>query len=177
MIHHEPLDSQLPTELQSRSVTSSVEGARRLHNLPVTNVGDGSYVTLHVQVDPSLPLDKAHEIARSVEQGIENAVPSVRQVTVHLEPLIPETSQGTLVDNDYLSDTVRSIVRRYHDVKQISAITTYRARGRLYINVHCLFSGNTPVSEIHEIISKIEESVRERFDNAIVTIHPEPANQ
>jgi divalent metal cation (Fe/Co/Zn/Cd) transporter len=176
MIHLEPLESELPMELQVRSATSKVEGARGLHNVSVTNVGDGLFVTLHVQVDPSLPLDKAHEIARSVEEGIENSVPSVRQVTVHLEPLIPETSKGILVENEYVSATIRSIVRRYPDVKQISAINTYRAQGKLYINVHCLFSGNTPISEIHEIISRIEESVRQRFENAIVTIHPEPAN-
>jgi cation diffusion facilitator family transporter len=176
LLHLEPLESGLPTELQVRSVTSRVEGARGLHNLSVTNVGDGLFVTLHVQVDPSLSLDKAHEIAQSVEQGIEKSVPSVRQVTVHLEPSRPEVSEGRLVEDDYVSSTVRSIVRRFPDVKKIAAITTYRSEGRLYINVHCLFSGNTPISEIHEMVSKIEESVRERFDNAIVTIHPEPSS-
>jgi cation diffusion facilitator family transporter len=177
MIHIEPPDRELPAELQVRSVTSKVDGARGLHNLSVTNVGGGLFVTLHVQVDPSLPLEKAHEIARSVEQGIENSVPRVRQVTVHLEPSMPEVSQGSLVEDDYVSDTVRSIVRAYPDVRQISAITTYRAQGQLYINVHCLFSGDTPISEIHEMISKIEESVRHSFENAIVTIHPEPVNR
>jgi divalent metal cation (Fe/Co/Zn/Cd) transporter len=134
-------------------------------------------VTLHVQVDPSLPLEKAHEIARSVEQGIEKSVPGVRQVTVHLEPSIPETSSGTIVDDKYVSDTIKSVIRSYPDVLEISAITTYRAEGKLHINVHCLFSGNVPISEIHERISKIEESVRQRFENAIVTIHAEPVRR
>jgi divalent metal cation (Fe/Co/Zn/Cd) transporter len=163
-------------ELQVRSVTSKVEGATGLHNLSVTNVGDGLFVTLHVQVDPSLSLDKAHEIARSVEHAIESSVSSVRQVTVHLEPSIPETSEGALVMDDYVSAMIRSIVLRFPDVKQVSAITTYRAQGRLYINVHCVFSGKIPISKVHEVISRIEESVRERFVDAIVTIHPEPAS-
>lgn len=41
------------------------------------------------------------------------------------------------------------------------------------INVHCLFSGDAPISEIHEMISRIAASVRQKFDNAVVTIHPE----
>jgi divalent metal cation (Fe/Co/Zn/Cd) transporter len=128
-------------------------------------------------VDPSLPLDKAHEIAQSVEQSIENSLPGVRQVTVHLEPSIPETAEGTLVDDEYVSNTIRAVVRGYPDVREISAITTYRAQGKLYVNVHCLFSGDAAISEIHEMISRIEESVRQKFDNAIVTIHPEPAKR
>jgi divalent metal cation (Fe/Co/Zn/Cd) transporter len=68
-------------------------------------------------------------------------------------------------------------VRSYPDVREISAIATYRAQGKLYINVHCLFSGGTAISEIHEMISKIEESIRQKFDNAVVTIHPEPISE
>jgi len=174
MIHLEPHEWDLPAELQVRSVASKVEGARGLHNLSVTNVGSGLFVTLHVQVDPSLPLEKAHDIARSVERGIERSMPGVRQVTVHLEPSMPETTNGTLVDDEYVSDAIQSIVRGYADVQEISAITTYRVESRLYINVHCLFSGSVGISEIHDTISRMEENIRQRFGDAIVTIHPEP---
>jgi cation diffusion facilitator family transporter len=177
ILHLEPLEWNVPVELKVRNATSSVQGAKGLHNVSVTNVGDDLYVTLHVQVDPSLPLDKAHEIAASVEKGIEESIPKVRQVTVHLEPSLPETMKGTMVDDRYVSETVRSVIRNYPDVLRVSAITTFEAGGKLHINVNCLFAGNAPISEIHEIISKIEESVRERFANAIVTIHPEPIEQ
>jgi cation diffusion facilitator family transporter len=177
MIHVEPLEWDLPAELRVRSATSKIGGVRGLHNVSVTSVSDGLFVTLHVQVDPSLPLDKAHEIARSVEQSIENTVPRVRQVTVHLEPSLPERSQGTLVDDEVISDTIRAVVRGYRDVREISAITTYKAEGKLYVNVHCLFSGDAPIAEVHDMISRIEESLRQKFNNAIVTIHPEPAKR
>ena len=177
MIHLEPLESELPTELKVRSVTSRVEGAKGVHNLSVTSVGEGLFVTLHVQVDPSLSLEDAHEIARSVEQSIEESIPRVRQVTVHLEPSMPETAKGALVNDNYISDVIRAVVRRFPDVNKISAITTFRAQGRLYINVHCLFAGDLPIPKVHEVISKIEETVRQRFSDAIVTVHPEPVSQ
>jgi cation diffusion facilitator family transporter len=177
ILHLEPLDWDVPVELKVREATSRVQGAKGLHNVSVTNVGDELYVTLHIQVDPALPLDKAHEIAASVEKGIEESIPKVRQVTVHLEPSRPETMKGKIVDDRYVSENVRSVIGNYPDVLKVSAITTFEADGKLHINVHCLFAGDAPISEIHEIISKIEESVRERFVNAIVTIHPEPVGE
>ena len=176
LIHLEPLEWDVPLELKIRHATSRVEGARGLHNLSVTKIGNGLYVTLHVQVDPSLPLEKAHGIAESIEKGIEKSVPQVRQVTVHLEPSMPESSKGTFVDDKYISETIRSVVRAYPDVIEISAITTYATEGKLHINVHCLFAREAPISELHEMISQIEESVRQKISNAIVTIHPEPSS-
>jgi cation diffusion facilitator family transporter len=174
ILHLEPLEWDIPVELRVRDATNRVQGARGLHNVSVTNVGDDLYVKLHVQVDPSLPLEKADDIATSVEKAIQNSIPKVRQVTVHLEPSLPETQEGTMVDDDYISETVRSVIQSYPDVLKVSAVTTFAAEGKLHINVICLFSGDAPISEIHEMISKMEESVRERFVNAIVTIHPEP---
>lgn len=174
LIHIEPLEWNIPLELKIRDATSKVEGARGLHNLSVTKVGNGLYVTLHVQVDPSLPLDRAHGIAESIEKGIEKSVPEVRQVTVHLEPSMPESSQGTIVDDRHISERIRSVIQNYPAVLETNAITVYSTGDRLHINVHCLFDRNAPISELHEIISRIEEDVRRKIDNAIVTIHPEP---
>jgi cation diffusion facilitator family transporter len=174
LIHLEPLEWDVPLELKIRNATGRVEGARGLHNLSVTSTDNGLYVTLHVQVDPSLPLDKAHGIAESIEKDIEKSVPEVRQVTVHLEPSMPESTQGIIVDDKYISDKIRSVIHAYPDVLAISAITIYSTGDKLHINVHCLFAGDASISEIHEMISRIEEGVRQRISNAIVTIHPEP---
>ncbi len=175
LIHIEPFEWGIPLEVKIREATNRVDGASGLHNLSVTNVGNELLVTLHVQVDPSMPLDKAHEIAESIEKGIEKSIPEVRQVTVHIEPSIPESSKGTIVDDKYISESIRSVISDYPDVLEISAMTIYSAGAKLHINVHCLFSGDVPISEIHEMISRIEEGVRGRVGDAIVTVHPEPA--
>ncbi|MGA8903507.1 MAG: cation-efflux pump [Candidatus Bathyarchaeia archaeon] len=177
LIHLEPLEWDVPLELKIRDATGKVEGARGLHNLSVTRIGNGLYVTLHVQVDPSLPLEKAHGIAESIERGIENSVPEVRQVTVHLEPSMAESARGALVDDRYVSEKIRSVIQGYPDVLQISAITIYTTGDKLHINVHCLFTGDAPISEIHTMISRIEEGIRQKINNAIVTIHPEPVRR
>jgi cation diffusion facilitator family transporter len=177
LIHVEPLEWDIPLELKIRQATSRVEGARGLHNLSVTKIGNDLYVTLHVQVDPSLPLEEAHGIAESIEKGIEKTVPQVRQVTVHLEPSMAETSRGIFVDDKDVSEKIRSVVQTYPGVIEISAITIYKTEDKMHINVHCLFAGDASISEIHQMISQIEESVRRQISNSIVTIHPEPSSK
>jgi len=174
MIHLEPLEWEIPTELKIRNATGKVQGARGLHNLSVANVAGGLYVSLHVQVDPSLPLDKAHQIAESVERGIEQSVPEVRQVTVHLEPSMPESGSGIIVDDKDVSDAIRSVVQEYPDILEISSITIYSIGGKLHINVHCIFAGEENISAVHDLVSRIEDSIRQKFSTAVVTIHSEP---
>jgi cation diffusion facilitator family transporter len=174
LIHLEPLEWDIPLELKIRRATGQVQGARGLHNLSVTRINSGLYVTLHVQVDPTLSLEKAHGIAESVENGIHESVPEVRQVTVHLEPSMAETSSGTLVDDKSVAERIRAVVQTHPDVIQVSGIMIYKADEKLHINVHCLFAAGTPIGEIHGIISRIEDSVRQEVKDAIVTIHPEP---
>lgn len=175
LIHIEPLEWDVPVELQIRNVTNKVNGARGVHNLSVTNVDGGLYVTLHVQVDASLPLERAHEIAESVEKGIENTIPQVREVTVHLEPSLPEQGSGSMIDDQYVSDTIKSIVRSYPEVVAISSIIIYSTRDTLRVNINCVFAGEEKITKIHEMTMKIEEKIRKKFSEAIVTIHPEPA--
>lgn len=177
MIHLEPLESEIPVEMKIRSATSSVEGARGIHNLSVTRMDDGLYVTLHVQVDPSLPLEKAHEIAETVEKSIENTVPQVRRVTVHIEPYVPERSRGMLIEDKAVSDAVRTIVQSYSSVAEIRSIILYSTAHELRIDINCLFEGGENVAKIHDVVSGIEDGIKKEFSSAIVTIHAEPARR
>jgi cation diffusion facilitator family transporter len=177
MIHIEPWEWEIPVEMQVRLATSKVEGARGMHNLSVTTVDDGQYVTLHVQVDPSLPLDKAHEIAEGVERGIQKVIPQVRRVTVHIEPSRPERSQGTMFEDKSVSDAVRSIIESHRLVAETSSIVLYSTGDQLRIDINCLFKGEENIARIHDAITKMEEDIKAQFSNAIVTIHAEPARR
>lgn len=174
MVHLEPLEWDVPVELRIRNASNMVQGATGIHNLSVTNVEGGLYVSLHVQVDPKLPLERAHEIAESIEKAISQTAPGIRGITVHLEPSMPELTEGIIVDDRYVSETIRSLVNSYPEVSEVSSIVTYSTGKELHINVHCVFKSEENIGRIHEMISKIEESIKERFRTAVVTIHPEP---
>jgi cation diffusion facilitator family transporter len=174
MIHIEPVEWEVPIELRIRNATRGVEGASGIHNLTVTDVQGVLHVTLHVQVAPTLALDRAHQIAESVERSIEASVPNVRDVTVHLEPAVAESTRGTVVDDESIADTVRSVIESYGKTVKLSAIFLYSSKEGLHINIRCSFKADHNIARVHELASKIENSVRKEFRNAIVTIQAEP---
>ena len=65
---------------------SAVDGVRRVEHLKVRRSGLGFFVDLHVQADPTMSLEDAHQIAATVKYAILGAVPSVAGVLVHMEP-------------------------------------------------------------------------------------------
>ena len=78
----------------------TVDGVRNVENLKVRRSGLGFYVDLHVQADPGISLEDAHEIAATVKYAIVEAIPSVAGVLVHMEPY---RNSGKLSDEPVLS--------------------------------------------------------------------------
>jgi cation diffusion facilitator family transporter len=63
-----------------------VEGVSHVESLNARGSGLGYYFDLHVQSDPTISLEEAHEIAARVKYAILEAIPSAAQVLVHMEP-------------------------------------------------------------------------------------------
>lgn len=74
-------------ELQSiESIAMTVAGVSSIHKINVHNYGCYKEISLHVQVDSSMPLVKAHDISEQVERCIEASLDC--RATVHIEPLM-----------------------------------------------------------------------------------------
>jgi cation diffusion facilitator family transporter len=74
-----------PVEVIERAART-VPGVRGVHNIR-TRGGEGLvWVDLHVQVDPSLRVEQAHEIASAVAARVEEEIGQPSDVTVHIEP-------------------------------------------------------------------------------------------
>ncbi len=102
-----PAISGLMDEAPDRSVKErvleaafSVKGVRNVEKLKVRRSGLAFYADLHVQADPAISLEDAHEIAASVKYAILGAVPSVVGVLVHMEP---HRESGKVSDDAVLS--------------------------------------------------------------------------
>jgi cation diffusion facilitator family transporter len=65
---------------------TGIDGVKRIESLNIRRSGLGFYVDLHVQADPGISLEDAHEIAAKVKYAILEAIPSVIAVLVHMEP-------------------------------------------------------------------------------------------
>lgn len=85
---HELMDGAPDAALvqRVREVAEAVPGVRRTEKLLARKVGTRFLVDLHVHADPMLTLHDAHELGGIVKTAIRNAIPSVENVLVHMEP-------------------------------------------------------------------------------------------
>ena len=178
VVHVEP--AAIEGDLRERATVAALDipEVREVHNVRLVHV-DGRYeLSLHVKLPRDLSLETAHAIVERLEAAIRAAVPEVRVVHTHIEPLSrtdwaskPSPDEGAEA-RSAIDDVVRQITGqpparvRFRDGEQ----------GRLaFIDV--LLPGEQPLPAAHRRAGKIEEAVRERCgDLADVIVHTEPAD-
>ncbi len=67
-----------------------VDGVLETEKIRIQLYGPDAHVDIDVEVSPELPVDAAHRISQKVRRNIQKAWPSVREVTVHIEPYYPD---------------------------------------------------------------------------------------
>lgn len=85
------MDRSPNTEMLSQIETAalSTDGVQRIEKLRVRKFGLAYYVDLHVQADPQMSLQAAHIVSGKVKAAIRGAMPTVKDVLVHMEPFNP----------------------------------------------------------------------------------------
>jgi cation diffusion facilitator family transporter len=69
------------------SLAGGVAGVERVEKCLVRKTGYHHLVDMHIEVDPQMTVTRAHEIAHEVKDRVRAAVPTVRDVLVHVEPV------------------------------------------------------------------------------------------
>ena len=87
---HDLMDRMPEPEIVNpiRQAAESVEGVCLVEQLLVRKTGF-TYVTLHVQADPSLTLLDAHALGGAVKAAIRERQPAAKHIHVHMEPFLP----------------------------------------------------------------------------------------
>lgn len=83
------LIGEMPKETEIKAIKRyalSVPGVSNVHNIQIHDYGARKEISLHIKVDHSLSVIKAHEISDQVEKIIENNINST--VVVHIEPFL-----------------------------------------------------------------------------------------
>lgn len=66
-----------------------VRGVFDTEKIRIQVYGPDAHVDIDIEVDPNLPVEAAHRISQEVRAEIQKEWPSVRDVTVHIEPYYP----------------------------------------------------------------------------------------
>jgi cation diffusion facilitator family transporter len=172
-IHSEPAETEMSTEKLVERLTMETEGVKGVHEIDTAYSEGKLYVTLHVYVNPKLSVDEADAIALKIEGKIEKRIKEIENVTVHLEPDSLKKRKGPLVNENEIIKIIHETARSDSRLFRIKGVVTYVADKKRYINIDCSFTKNISLEEAHSIASEIEEKVKTRFAETIVTVHTE----
>jgi divalent metal cation (Fe/Co/Zn/Cd) transporter len=176
VVHVEPYGDAVAVRERAHAAALAVPGVREVHNVSVLDVAGGIEVSLHLKLPGDLSLEDAHEVATTVERAIEEAVPEVRSVQTHLEPLAEEGAARPPENGDVQRDTelVRRIVREATGCEAREVRFLHTDEGLIaYLTVG--LDPTCPLSEAHARASEVEELIRRaRPGISEIIVHTEP---
>jgi len=152
---------------------ASIEGVIELHNIATVYASGKLYITLHAYVNPKLSVEEAHEIAEKIENKMNAGIKQLENVTVHVEPYGADVHM-TKIDEKVLKKIVQKVAKDIERNLHVKNVVTYVAEGKRFINMDCCFIKQVSIKKAHEIASRIETDIKERFADAVVTVHMEP---
>jgi ferrous-iron efflux pump FieF len=81
------MDRELPAPDRTRiaDIARADPDVRDVHDLKTRSAGLTKFIQLHVELDPALPLVKAHEIGDRVEAELQRAYPDA-EIILHVDP-------------------------------------------------------------------------------------------
>ena len=171
-IHIEPSEKETRMEKIVEKL-AMVKGVREVHEIATVYAGGKLYITLHAYVAPTLSVEEAHEIAEKIEKQVHSGIKQLEHVTVHVEPYGGDV-KAVEIGEDQLKKIIAKVTDGVSQNLFVEKILTYVAAGKRYINLDCCFTKQISIAEAHEFASRIEKEVKERFEDAVVTVHIEP---
>lgn len=84
----ELMDEAPPAEAMRRirAIAGATPGIVRVDKCLGRRSGTGYYLDIHLEVDPALPINRAHAIGHAAKAALLKGFPAVRDVLTHIEP-------------------------------------------------------------------------------------------
>jgi len=172
-IHFEPDWRDVPLDSKILEIASGIDGVKGVHNASTHKATEGIYANLHVMVDREINLELAHKISEIIENEIQKQVPAIKHATIHLEPFV-KVPENFIVEDKVTNEKIEEILKEFKEIKKIGRIVSLNFENILKIDIDCSFDKELSIEKVHDLTSIIENAIRDKFKNTIITIHPEP---
>ncbi len=175
VVHLEPRREGL--SLRDRALASALAEhlVRDVHDIRIYRHGDSVSVSLHLKMEPDVPLAEAHRVAERVEAALRGE-PGVDDVHTHLEPLEgPRVAQEEAPSTEVTErERINRLVagRTGSPPRDLRLLRTDRG---LVVFVSVTAAPDSRLPAAHELASRLEDDIREaQPDIADVVVHTEP---
>jgi cation diffusion facilitator family transporter len=177
VVHVEPRMVEGDLRERATAAALAMPEVREVHNVRVMQLEGGPELSLHVKLPRDLALGEAHDVVERLEQGLREAVPELRRIDTHIEPLA-QTDWATRPDRDEVAgarEAIEEVVSRYTGRAPAKVSFRDAGRGRVAL-IDVLLPAEQPLPSAHRRAGDIEEAVRRRCPElADVIVHTEPS--
>ena len=177
LVHVEPRAVEGDLRERATAAALGVPEVREVHNVRVLQLDGGPELSLHVKLPREMALGEAHAVVERLEATLRQAVPELRRVDTHIEPL-SQTDWATRPDRDEVAgarEAIDDVVSRYTGRAPAKVSFRDADRGRVAL-IDVLLPAEQPLPSAHRRAGDIEEAVRARCPElADVIVHTEPA--
>ena len=152
--------------------------ALAVHHVTVHAIEGRLAVSLDLEVDGTLSLAAAHDIASGLEAAVAEELGPTVEIETHIEPLQPFDEPGRDASPERAAtvrDVLTEIAAKVELVGEIHDVRVRQADGGEIVNFHCLVDAMLTVTEVHDKVDEVERALRMRFPSIKrVTGHAEP---
>jgi cation diffusion facilitator family transporter len=149
-----------------------------VHHVTVHAIGTKLSVSLDLEVDGSLALGVAHDIATELEEAVREEIGPTVEVETHIEPLQPHDQPGLDAPPDQVAavrDALTEIAQKSAAVDEVHDVRVRQSDGAEIVSFHCRVDPLLTVTEVHERVDSVERALRARFPSIKRVIgHAEP---
>src|SRR4051794_10240637 len=177
LVHVEPRVVEGDLRERASAAALGVPDVREVHNVRVMQIDGQPELSLHVKLPRDLALGEAHAVVERLEAELRTAVPELRGVHTHIEPL-SDTDWATRPARTEVAEAreaIEEVVSRYTGRAPSRVSFRDADRGRVAL-IDVLLPADQPLPSAHQRAGAIEEAVRQRCPElADVIVHTEPA--
>ena len=175
VVHLEPRRHGL--NLRDRALAAALAEplVRDVHDIAIYRHAGHESVSLHLKMEPDVPLAEAHEVAERVEAALR-AQPGVEDVHTHLEPLerplVARAETGASDESQRKRITQLVLDRTDHAPRELRLLHTDDG---LVVFVSVVAGPDARLPDCHELASRLEDDIREAQPHMTdVVVHTEP---
>jgi cation diffusion facilitator family transporter len=162
-----------------RVMVTARNRALAVHHVMVHAIKGRLSVALDLEVDRTLPLGRAHEIATELEEALlEELGPDV-EIETHIEPLPEHGIAGRDASAERVAAVAGELVALASALGFVRDVHDVRVRdtdGGEIVNFHCRVDPGLTVQDVHQKVDEVESGLRRRWPSIKRVIgHAEPA--
>jgi cation diffusion facilitator family transporter len=149
-----------------------------IHHVAVQTVSGHLSVSADLEVEGTLPLNAAHEVASRLEEDVRDELGPGVEVETHIEPLPADILAGQEASAARLAEIGEALAALASEIVNLGEVHDVRVRetadGEI-VNFHCRVDPALSVSAVHDMVDAVEHGLRRRFPTIQRVIgHAEP---